>query len=308
MNKLIFERTHCPICDSDRLSTLFSAERTSKSFLDFLKIERFYSSQFWEEYHKGILNELVFKIVQCDDCGFTFQREVLNETGMNLLYNNWLDQDLLKKYYSEKTSSRFAEILLNILGRVNRNQKELKILDYGAGYGGFCKLSRKFGYSTYAYELSSDKDNYLSSEMGITTINNLDNYHSFFDFIYLNQVLEHLLDPREVLTTLANCLRDKGFIFVSVPNCNHIVGTINKLALSKELFSQLSPFQHINAFNNTTLKRIGTTSGLQTFGLIEFGKLVNTKFLPDEMLFLLKSYLKSFNGTSLFFIKHSDFK
>jgi len=301
--KIITERTHCPVCDSSSLNTLFDIERDSKSFLSFLKLERFYSKRFWEGYQNGMLNELVFKIVKCDDCGFTFQYEVLNETGMKLLYNDWLDQELLLQYYSEKKPSKHTQNMLNMLGKVLKNQNGLQILDYGAGYGGFCALSVKYGFNTFAYELSSDKVKYLSSEMDIITLNSLDNYQSFFDFINLNQVLEHVSNPRELLMILSSCLRDKGIIFVSVPNCNHIAVTIKRNGLSKELFLQLSPFQHINAFNNKTLKKIGKLSGLQTLDWIEFGKLINNEFLTNEMIFIAKSFIKSFYGTSLFFKK-----
>lgn len=305
---MIIERKQCPVCDSSSLNTLFSIERNNKSFLSFLKLERFYSKRFWDDYNNGMLNELVYKIVKCDDCDFIFQYEVLNETGMKILYNDWLDQELLLQYYSEKKPVKHTQNLLKILGKALKNQTGLQILDYGAGYGGFCALSLKYGFNTFAYELSNDKNKYLSSEMGIITINSLDNYRSFFDFIYLDQVLEHVSNPRELLMTLSGSLRDNGIIFVSVPDCKSVTLTINRYGLSKELFLQLSPFQHINAFNNKTLKKIGKLSGLQAFDLIEYSKLIKKEFLTSEMIFLFKNSIKSFYGTSLFFKKLNNQK
>lgn len=301
--KIISKRTNCPVCKSSSLTTLFSIERNSKSFLNFLKIERFYSKRFWDDYYNGLFNELIFEIVKCDICNLTFQLEVLNETGMSLLYNDWLDQEMLLHYYNKNKPVKYQENILSILGKTLKSQNDLKTLDYGAGYGGFCALSLKYGYNTFAYELSKDKSNYISSEMGVITINDLDNYNSFFDFIHLNQVMEHVSNPLEILITLQGCLRKNGIIFMSVPNCQYIAKTIKKTGLSKELFGQLSPYQHINAFNNKTLIKLAKLSGLQAFDLIDFIKLFNKNLLATEISFLLKTFVRSFYGTSLFFRK-----
>jgi 2-polyprenyl-3-methyl-5-hydroxy-6-metoxy-1,4-benzoquinol methylase len=303
-NNLFIKRLHCPICQSKNLSILFNIKRESSAFLEFLKNERFYSKKFYEKYFNGLLNGSAFEIVRCEKCDFIFQSEVLNETGMSLLYNEWLDQSLLLKYYSEMKPDKIQENTLRIISKFYKNKKKnINVLDFGAGYGNFCTLSSELGFNTYAFDLSNDKTNHISSKPGINLISDFNEFQSFFDFIYINQVLEHLSNPTGIVTKLQNCLSPAGILFIAVPNCKRTSTTIARYGLSQKLFGQLSPHQHINAFNNKTLALLGRKSGLKKFNLIDFMRLYNWTLTPSELKLLLKLTKHTLFGTSQFFHK-----
>ena len=56
----------------------------------------------------------------------------------------------------------------------------------------------------------------------LNTLNNeLDNYISYFDYIIVADVLEHLINPLPVLNKLKNYLNKSGKIIISLPNISH---------------------------------------------------------------------------------------
>jgi len=300
-NTLAFYRSNCPICQSTGVEILLDVKQKSSEFLDFLKIEKFNSKTFYESYFSGLLNELKFKIVKCKNCSFIFQADVLNEAGMSLLYNDWLDQELLLNHYSKQKPNRSQESMLKIIKIFYKNKSGINVLDFGAGYGNFCSLASNLGFNTYAFDLSQEKNSHLAGKLKVNVISEFDQYRSYFDFICLNQVLEHVSNPAEILINLKNCLSDHGIIHVSVPNCKQINKTIRRYGLSKVLFDQISPHQHINAFTNKTLKLLGSKTGLQAFSPLDFVKLFNWKLNLRDLKFLLGSIKKASFGTSLFF-------
>ena len=51
--------------------------------------------------------------------------------------------------------------------------------------------------------------------------NELDQYTSYFDRIILADVLEHLVDPMEVLRKLSKLLKNDGKFLIDIPNIAH---------------------------------------------------------------------------------------
>jgi len=247
------------------------------------------------------LGQLLYEIAECDSCHFVYLTEVLNDYGMGLLYNDWLDKELLRVHYSKLPYDIVAERILKLIKTSFRKKDKINVMDFGAGYGNFCSIAAKSGFNTFAFDLSADKKNHIDS-MGVTVINNFEKYHRSFDFIWVNQVLEHLSDPLGVFINLRQCLTDTGIIYAAVPDCKAIKQILKENGLSEKLFKLLSPHQHINAFNNSSLQLLGINAGLKPFSMIDFLKFVNTSLNLNELIFLTKKIIKNSSfGTGLFF-------
>jgi 2-polyprenyl-3-methyl-5-hydroxy-6-metoxy-1,4-benzoquinol methylase len=138
--------------------------------------------------------------------------------------------------------------------------------------------------------------------MGVTIINNFDKYKGFFDFIYINNVFEHVSDPGGILQNLSKCLNNKGLLFMSVPDTKELKTILEKEGLSHNLFQLLSPHQHINGFNNNSLITLGKNAGLKPLSMFDFLGMLNTSLDKKELKFLLKKAVKNSKyGTGLFF-------
>lgn len=176
-------------------------------------------------------------------------------------------------------------------------------MDFGSGYGRFVEMSVQKGFNTFAFDISSDKNNFMDN-MGVTIINNLSKSKNFFHVIWVNQVLEHISAPLNIVKQLAESLTGDGLIYIAVPDCSNIKKIMAQKPLSQEQFKLLSPHQHINAFTNKTLKLLGINSGLTPLGMGDFLKLYNNKLTPAELKFLIKKTIKnSGDSTGLLFKK-----
>ncbi|MCW3115925.1 MAG: Methyltransferase type 11, partial [Chitinophagaceae bacterium] len=303
-DSLTISRPYCPVCKSKERSILLSVRHNSPGFLDFIKFERFYGKLFYHSYNNGSLKELLFEVAECGSCDFIYLTQVLSDTGMDLLYNEWLDKELLKEYYRTMPYNIYERTMLGLLKKAFGEKGQINVMDFGAGYGNFCSISTKAGLNTYAFDLSTDKNDHMKN-MGVTIINNLYKYKGFFDFIYVNQVVEHVSDPLRMVKDLQQCLTDKGFIYLAVPDCKNAKQTLKKEGLSNAFFKYISPHQHINGFTNSTLRLLGTNAGLKPLSMLDFLLLFNTSLNPTELKYLIKRILKnSMFGTALFFKKN----
>lgn len=299
--QIIINREYCPICKSKNRSVLFSAKHSSPDFFDFIKFEKFYSKKFYDGYANGLLGELLYEIAECSDCQFIYLTEVLNDVGMGLLYNDWLDKELLRGITASHHINIFSEMSLKLIKTNFKNKDRINVMDFGAGYGNFCSIAVKSGFNTYAFDLSNDKNEHMNG-MGVTIIKSFDVHYGSFDFIWVNQVLEHLYDPLGILLNLCQCLTDKGIIYIGVPDCKGIKQILKEHPLSGRLFMLLSPHQHINAFDNKSLKLLSKNAGLKPLSMIDFLALFNTSLNFSELTFLIKRTIKnSLYGTGLFF-------
>jgi hypothetical protein len=300
---LVINRQSCPVCQSQSREILFSAKHDSPGFIDFIKFEAYFGKSFYDAYNNGAAKELLYEIAECNTCHFIYLTEVLSDMGMGLLYNEWLDKEMLKVHYSKLPYSPYQEHMLGMMKKNFSKKQQPTLMDFGAGYGVFTGMAVKKGFKTYAFDLSNDKNDFMDS-MGVTIINDLKKYGNSFDVIWVNQVFEHVSDPLSIVKELRNSLTDDGLIYIAVPDCSNIKKILAEKGLSHDLFRLLSPHQHINAFTNSTLQLLGTNSGLEPLGIAGYLKLYNTKLSMAELKILIKKTIKNSGAsTGLLFKK-----
>ena len=106
-----------------------------------------------------------------------------------------------------------------------------KILDVGCATGYFGSyLKTNFdadvvGIDFLDYHINEAKKLNVYSDLiklDLNSFNNeLDQYASYFDRIILADVLEHVINPMEVLTKLSTLLKDDGEFLIDIPNISH---------------------------------------------------------------------------------------
>lgn len=111
--------------------------------------------------------------------------------------------------------------------------RELDILDYGGGGGQFALvLKSHFPKATiYITDISSeallDEWSLFSKQIAFSAFNDSDQQ---FDFIFLNDVFEHVSDPTELLRRLSTKLRVGGQIFIDTPKSFWIYSLVKLLS------------------------------------------------------------------------------
>ncbi len=156
-----------------------------------------------------------------------------SQCGVLLYYPYPTDADLLpkentntleayKKWYNDSSflnHVNFTNMLKFTMDESCKN-RELKILDYGGGGGQFALICKSHFPQSKVY-ITDIIDQALLPEW--SNYNIQIPFHDFaadntkFDFIFLNDVFEHVNDPITVLKQLSNKLNDDGRVFIDTP-------------------------------------------------------------------------------------------
>ena len=258
----LLQRNSCPACDSDTSNEILSLDYDSEPMSSFIV-------NFYPRADLGLLKGETYILRLCNSCGLIFQQGVPNNTLANELYENWIDSKTsLNKKQFKGHWTRFRRISDEIsLARalIEPNSRPPRVLDFGLGWGDWARMAAAYGCETFGIELSREKAKQAeSSGIKILELENLP--QSEFDYVNMEQVLEHLAAPWEVMKKLTNCLKPGGLLQVAVPNGNKTLAHISSLDWSTAEHSQtmpVHPLEHINCFSHDSLAQLGNRSGLQ---------------------------------------------
>jgi 2-polyprenyl-3-methyl-5-hydroxy-6-metoxy-1,4-benzoquinol methylase len=102
------------------------------------------------------------------------------------------------------------------------------ILDVGCGEGTFLKLVKeKTGAETWGIEVINEVAEIAKTNIDRIFIGNVEEVlnsipDTYFDCITFNDVLEHLVDPAEILKKVKSKLSKNGIVVASIPNVRYI--------------------------------------------------------------------------------------
>ncbi len=200
----------CPICRSSEIKSRYSSiQNTETISVDDFKITD-------AGYGK------TGPIYQCGSCGFIFvlfpQKNILE------YYDSMSDKEYEEgREYRTKQHKRLLE-------RLHANFPRIKtILDVGAGTGMLIQEGKKQGFevagiepSQWAVEVAQNHG--LKVFKGILPHPELEHLH--FDAITLIDVIEHVIDPINILNNCHSLLREDGKLLLVTPDVKSVVARI----------------------------------------------------------------------------------
>jgi SAM-dependent methyltransferase len=144
-----------------------------------------------------------------------------------------------------------------------------KVLDFGCNWGKWASMALAFGCDVDAVEVNSVTAEFCSSR-GIKVIDPETLEDNHYDFINVDQVLEHIADPLDVARKLADKLAPGGFMKWSTPQNEKLPGALLRAAdvmdgtiLQSANIDALEPLFHINLFTNKALRELGRKAGME---------------------------------------------
>jgi 2-polyprenyl-3-methyl-5-hydroxy-6-metoxy-1,4-benzoquinol methylase len=261
----------CGVCDSDNWRTYASGK-------DY-------------EYHTSADQ---FQMVECQVCGNIYLNPRPIQEELSAIYppnyyaynydkainpiairaKDWLDSIKVKQWLSYLTTSK------------------PRFLDVGCGNGRYLNMLHRLGVSKkylYGVELSEAPIERLNSEGFQGYFGRIEDVaeklpSESFDLIVLLQVLEHVSEPRTMVSTLAGLLRPGGILIIETPNTNSI-----DVKLFKHSYWGGYHFpRHWNLMNQATLIRLAQERGLEvkafnflpshSFWIFSFHHLIENKW------------------------------
>lgn len=165
-----------------------------------------------------------FNLMRCDHCGHMFLQHDFTAGHLMDLYSNYYPRSSfdLDKYkpHEEKVGfmSWFDGSRSSAFRWVPRN---VRILDIGCGFGESLGYHAARGCDVYGVE-ADENIRRVADKFGYNVHVGLfdpDIYEeNFFDYVTMDQVLEHVVDPLDTLHGVARVLKPGGRAVISVPN------------------------------------------------------------------------------------------
>lgn len=197
-------------------------------------------------------------------------------------------------HYDKKDTSYYSNIRLDLVSLITKKTGDLKVLEIGAAYGETLFYLKQKGIATEAvavdlFEDKTNKQNYKRLDafiFGNIEEIELPQYNDYFDLILLPDVLEHLIEPKPVLSKLKNYLKNNGQIIISMPNIRHY-SAVNKIFFKGDFSyeeSGIFDYTHMRFYcrkniveliENAGFKVLKQESSIKNFKGKSFAKILN---------------------------------
>jgi 2-polyprenyl-3-methyl-5-hydroxy-6-metoxy-1,4-benzoquinol methylase len=190
------------------------------------------------------------QLLKCKVCGFIFTEPFTK--NMEKYYNS--EEHTYAKPDKQQIIKR-ENFLRNIFFGFKEKFKFQKInyLDIGCGTGGMLKIAKEFGWNIYGCDISKSvikmaKKYSKVNKIYLGDITKCKFQDSFFDFITMNHVIEHLVNLNNQIKEIERILKPGGIIFIRCPNYKNIRCFWDRKKIIKQ--------EHVNYFTNKDLIRL----------------------------------------------------
>jgi SAM-dependent methyltransferase len=146
------------------------------------------------------------------------------------------------------------------LSGLERRVRQGRLLDVGCGTGFFLEAARARGWDCVGVDpspFSVDAIRSLGFEGHHGLLNEVDLPEASFDAVTLLQVVEHLLDPRELLAGCMRLLRPGGVLLIATPNPASLLARA-----TREGFNYWIPPVHCVWYTPRTLRAVMRRAGV----------------------------------------------
>jgi 2-polyprenyl-3-methyl-5-hydroxy-6-metoxy-1,4-benzoquinol methylase len=200
---------------------------------------------------------LRFTVHECRRCRTLYQETVYREEATALYYESWPFEETPLEY-----TLFYVQELLMVLGHFDRPAANIRVLDYGMGWGRFCQVATTMGFDAVGYDLNRNMREHGRSR-SLRVVDRIEDIEAgSMDFINLEQVLEHVAAPRELIERLSMRLKPGGIMKISVPI--RPLGVVANLrgvarmtpAQVRSRLMDIWPLIHVNCFNRGALKAV----------------------------------------------------
>jgi 2-polyprenyl-3-methyl-5-hydroxy-6-metoxy-1,4-benzoquinol methylase len=159
-----------------------------------------------------------------------------------------------QNYPIQRTLTNPARVIFgNLLSRLTKHgyAPASRLLDYGCGWGVFVDYLRERGYvNAVGYDPYSAFERFRDHALIES---------GPFDYILLQDVIEHVEDPRALLPELDRYLKPGGYVLIGTPDADGI-----SLRDYERYWMQLHPPYHLHIYNRTALEAFASEVGWRT--------------------------------------------
>jgi 2-polyprenyl-3-methyl-5-hydroxy-6-metoxy-1,4-benzoquinol methylase len=179
-----------------------------------------------------------FEVWRCSSCNSLHSTRVV---PLDPYYRHYPLQETADNVYSRILNEKFVALLKRF-----GLKQEHEILDYGCGSGALSTELTKRGYRTSSYDRYNEK--FHRPEL----------LRHSYDFIILQDVIEHVEDPDALMAELAGLLKPNGRLWIGTPNADRL-----NLEDPESCLGSLHQPYHIHILSAQALQRVAERHGLE---------------------------------------------
>lgn len=193
--------SHCPICESEKTQDLLR----------------------WKKY----------TIHKCRSCQLIFSTPLPTDEELADFYQGFMFKKPEEYEIANQIVNRKKELrkLFSLTGDADALNNK-KFLDYGGGTGVAFKAAKELGLDTYYHDLDQKAKKFVKDKFRLTeekTIDELSNCSVKFDYIFSDNVIEHVKDPIAFTKELQDQLNDGGVLVIKTPHASNTDSIFNPL-------------------------------------------------------------------------------
>jgi 2-polyprenyl-3-methyl-5-hydroxy-6-metoxy-1,4-benzoquinol methylase len=217
-------------------------------------------------------------LTKCGACGFVFCKPIPTQDELNEVYEGYGRND----YLSDLTIQAYERVLDSF----EPYRKTNKLIDVGCGIGYFLEVAKKRGWEVYGTEFTEEAVKMCESKgasMKLGPLNTKDYEAGSFDIITSFEVVEHINNPREELSSFNKILRKGGLVYCTTPNFN----AVERFQLGAS-WNVLTYPEHLSYYTPKTLKGVFKETGFKTKKVLATGvsltRIKKSKGISDQAI------------------------
>ncbi len=226
-------------------------------------------------------NKNRFRIVKCSKCDFIFVNPIPSRSELDKFYKNF---DYRSPISSELVIRNDAKRSLRVISRFATGKQDL--LDMGCGRGFFLDEARAIGWKVFGIDYSQKTTDYASNMLNLDVKRDdilLYQTNKKFSLITMNQVIEHVLQPKRLIKKCHDLLNSNGYLYIATPN----IKSLSARVFGCE-FEHLIPPEHVSFFSKKTLTWLLRDCGFKVSYRGSWG-------YPENLAGIIKKLIKNRN-------------
>ena len=196
------------------------------------------------------------QIVRCMTCRLVY---AIPKEPIKKLVEDYVSME--DPEYVEEEAGRRAQAG-RILSLITKYKKQGKMLDIGCGPGLFLDEAKKREWSVQGADLSSWAKEYAHKNFGIDVFRGTLHEAHFpdrhFDVVVMNDVIEHLENPKSALQEIRRILKNDGILYITTPD---IESFLSRLLGAK--WWGINKY-HLFYFSKRTIEKMFREAGLKS--------------------------------------------
>lgn len=203
---------------------------------------------------KELLKWKKYSVNLCRACKLVFATPLPSDAELAKFYQGFLFKKPHTKSIQRLTKRREKE-LRKLFGLNRVHQEGKKFLDFGAGTGIAFNAAQRLGLNTFYQDLDEDAIVFTQKNFELTpekTIRQLGSSNEKFNYIFSDNVIEHLADPKGFIRLLLSRLQDGGTIVIKTPHARNTEVILNPVislfGYFRSAFKYNSPRRSVKAY------------------------------------------------------------